>query len=398
MDIRDVINSYLNQYDLDIRKSGYARFTDQKCTPDVVSFVADCITNIVATKPTFTMYDIWQSQYFIRNARVIFNKPWANDSRARHEYDKVLAQPLNLLAYSHILKVVSVGQPKEYVVDNEYLLDYISRRDNNAYEFLYCYLYKVMSDSGFMRYIDEYASSCFHNLETARAELYSRFVKLIDGNTPTHSTLDIRRIFHKIINVFACKYSIPGSKGNDAMVFSDLMYNRINARDIHKKKEITRQEADGIRTAQIDEEHMIAVSQYYIQKAIKQIKKIESSSEVHDSFGRGEATQVHHIFPKNEFPSIASSLENLILLTPTQHFTKAHPNNHTQIIDLDYQRICLLAKADSIKASIEKAGELYYRKASFVDVLNQGFDINLSTKLSYNELKDSINAQYRIMI
>ena len=30
---------------------------------------------------------------------------------------------------------------------------------------------------------------------------------------------------------------------------------------------------------------------------------------------------MHHIFPANEFPSIADYLENLIALTPTQHFT-----------------------------------------------------------------------------
>ena len=41
--MREEITAYLNQFDLDIRKSRDARFMDQKCTPDVVCFIADCI-------------------------------------------------------------------------------------------------------------------------------------------------------------------------------------------------------------------------------------------------------------------------------------------------------------------------------------------------------------------
>lgn len=49
--MRNIINEYLSQFDLDIRKSHDARFVDQKCTPDIVCFMADCVMNMVATKP-----------------------------------------------------------------------------------------------------------------------------------------------------------------------------------------------------------------------------------------------------------------------------------------------------------------------------------------------------------
>ena len=55
--MRDQITSYLNQFDLDVRKSGDARFMDQKCTPDVVCFIADCIINAVDTTHEFTVLD-----------------------------------------------------------------------------------------------------------------------------------------------------------------------------------------------------------------------------------------------------------------------------------------------------------------------------------------------------
>lgn len=393
MDVRDIINNHLDKYDFDIRKSKYARFSDQKCTPDIVSFVADCIMNIIAEKPEFTLYDIWDSQYFIRHTRVLFNKPFGDDTRSQNEYDKVLAQPINLLRYAHILKDVGIQNRRTLLtVDNEKLLDYISRRDSSAYEFLYCYFQKVLSDSGFIKYIEEYREHCWKNVKVAREELYHKFYLLIDGNTPTHSATDITRIFHKIINIFACEYGIPGSKGVDRMAYSDLMYNRTNARDFGKDKSVSRQEAIEYTIA---ENRLADISNYYVQKAIKTIKQIEERSEVRDAYSSGNATQVHHIFPKHQHPQLAGTLENLILLTPTQHFTKAHPNNNTHIIDVPYQKVCLLSKVDSVEESIRLCGEQYYRKASMVDVVNQGLNIDLSTKVSFTELKEAINYQYR---
>lgn len=127
--MRNVINEYLSQFDLDVRKSHDARFVDQKCTPDIVCFMADCVMNMVATKPVFVINDVWETQYFIQNTRVIFNKPWANDKKAYNEYNKVLSQPLKLLAYAHILNVEMVDGALTFSVANEDLLDYISRKD-----------------------------------------------------------------------------------------------------------------------------------------------------------------------------------------------------------------------------------------------------------------------------
>lgn len=42
----DEITKFLNKYDMDVRKSHDARFMDQKCTPDVVCFIADCLINL----------------------------------------------------------------------------------------------------------------------------------------------------------------------------------------------------------------------------------------------------------------------------------------------------------------------------------------------------------------
>ena len=83
---------------------------------------------------------------------------------------------------------------------------------------------------------------------------------------------------------------------------------------------------------------------------------------------------MHHIFPANEFPEIADYLENLIALTPTQHFSYAHPNNNTQYIDRAYQYLCLIAKTGSIRENlldIDK-GPTIYDFYLYQTVLNTG--------------------------
>lgn len=145
--------------------------------------------------------------------------------------------------------------------------------------------------------------------------------------------------------------------------YTDLMYNRKNWRDLSKDKTISRQEESAESEQNILPD--TAFNAYLVQKAINQIRKMYSESEVKEQWANGEATQIHHIFPKSKFPHLADYLENLIKLTATQHYTKAYLNNKTDSINPDYQLVCLLAKSDSIEKSLKK-NELYYRKESFV--------------------------------
>ncbi len=394
--MREVINTFLEQFDLDVRKSGDARFSDQKCTPDVVCFIADCIMNIIPKGQSFTVNDIWNSQYFIKNAVAVFGKPLPTNPNARHEYDKFIQQPLRLLGYAHVLNVTKVGNANIYSIAHEEMLDYISRRERNTYNFLYCYFQKVMSDSGMWKYFQEFIDKSAQG-EASRTDymfLRDKFIRFMIGNTNINTDIEVRRIFPKILNIFAVDNGICGSERGSIskypFTFSDLMYNRKNWRDINKDKSITRQEAaeDAIDTQQE------AFSQYYIQKAIALIRKIQKESEVHDQWSNGHATHVHHIFPRSQFPQIAYYVENLILLTATQHNTKAHPNNNTHVVDRDYQLVLLLAKSETIENSLRKVGEKYYRKESFVYVINIGLKQDISASLSFNDIRSFLIKLY----
>ena len=379
------ISNFLKQFDLDVRKTNDARFMDQKCTPDVICFIADCIVNVVHGNDAFAVDTIWDSFYFSKNVRAIYNKPFANEQTAHHEYDKFIQQPLRMLASAHVLNIWKDGNKNLYSINNSEILDYIAIKERNAYQFLTIYLEKVLRDSGqwdaFKAYFDAPDKDSYMVLR-------DKFIRFMTGHTAINTAVEVRRIFPKILNVFAVEYHINGSeKGHMsqyAFSFSDLMYNRENWRDVGKDKSETRQQAA------TDEETASAeaFNAYYVQKAISQIRKIhKGQSEVHDQWGTGEATQVHHIFPKSQYPSIATYLENLILLTATQHNTKAHPHNNTQIVDKDYQLVCLLAKSDSIEKSIKKYGETYYNKSLFLYVIYVGLNENILPDTSFDDIR-----------
>ena len=389
------ISKYLNQFDLDVRKSGDARFMDQKCTPDVVCFIADCLMNL-NPQGEFTVQDIWDMSYFIKNASAIFGKPNPKEKSAHSEYDKFIQQPLRMLAYAHVLEIEKRGNINYYSVANWDILDYVATKERNAYNFLYVYITKVLADSNFLRVFEDYRKKAKEGVATKYdfADLKSKYERFIIGNTKINGEVEVRRIFTKVFNVYCCEHGIQGTeKGHQsryAITFSDLMYNRINWRDVDKAKALTRTQAESDDELRRQEEY----DAYQVTKAMNLLRKIQVESEVRDQYGNGEATQVHHIFPKSEFPQIAHYLENLIKLTATQHYTKAHPSNNTQVINRDYQLVCLIAKSNTIEKSLRMYGDKYYRKESFIVVINTGLNKDLSMSLNFEEIRTQLRFLY----
>lgn len=389
------INSYLKSFDLDIRKSHDARFFDQKCTPDVVCFIADCICNL-NPNGEFVVQNIWDMPYFIKNASAIFGKPNPKEKTAHSEYDKFIQQPLRLLAYAHVLNIQKRGNLNYYSIANYDILEYIATKERNTFNFLFIYITKVLADSNFLRVFDSYREKALKGIADKDdfAEVKEKYEKFIIGNTAINKVVEVRRIFTKVFNTYCCEYSIQGTiKGRQsdyAINFSDLMYNRKNWRDVNKAKVLTRTQASTPDEIKQQQEY----DAYQVAKAMNLLRKIQIESEVKDQYGIGEATQVHHIFPKSDFPQIAHYLENLIKLTATQHFTKAHPNNNTHITNRDYQLVCLLAKSNTIENSLKQVGDKFYRKESFIVVINTGLNTDLSLSLSFEQIRTQLRYIY----
>lgn len=389
------LKGYFDKKDLDLRKSKFSRFMDQKVTPDVLCFIADCIVNL-SDNSEFKTKDIWKSDYFVNNTKAIFGKPSPKNEKASSEYDKFIIQPLRMLYYSGILESKQKGQGYIYSVKEPQLLEFISIRERNAYIFLYSYITKVLSDSGLLTYFETFRDKCKD--KSIKKEDYeilkNRFIRFMRGHTPINQNVEIRRIFPKILNVYAVENFINGTeKGHlskHTFNFPDLMYNRQNWRDVGKSKGLTRTESEE-REKTLSQKKDFHI--YLISKAKDRIRRKYNESEVKDSFSKGTASHIHHIFPIADFPQLSALLENLIKLTATQHLEKAHPKGKTQVVNRDYQCVCLLAKSESVEDSLNK-GEFFYSKPQFIYVVNEGLSLSLDNSENFDSIRHEINKAY----
>lgn len=398
------ILKFMDHYNYDIRKSHNARWIDKKCTPDVLCIIADCILEFVNSNPDkeyFSLLDIWHNEYTVQNVESIFKKPNPDEQKARNEYDKFFQQPMEMFANAGILCKKKEGNRNFYKLWNKMLLEYISIREMNSLKFIELYNTKVLKDSGIYSYFEKF----FNNpTNTTYEEMKHEFGRFTVFNTPINGIVECNRIFTKVLNPLAFMKSTFGTeKGrmSKGIITKDmLMYNRNNFRDIYvnKPKEMT----CGEYYESLAEKPNANLIKYQSGKAKKLLRIFNDvfnngESEVQDELAVGHAINMHHIFPENEFQEISGYVENLIALTPSQHFQKAHPDGNTRIIDKGFQQICLLAKADHIEENIKHGQEVIYSFDNFKFVLSVGFDNNEFEEvedMNFYEVVRLINIQY----
>lgn len=390
------IIEFMSNYDYDIRKSHNARWIDQKCTPDVLCIIADCILEFINTseKEWFTSIDIWHNQYTVDNVESIFKKPNPDETKARNEYDKFFQQPMELFANSGILCKEKNGTRNFYKVCSQKLLEYISIREMNALRFLNIYNEKVLRDSGVYNYFENFFNK--PNAETFNT-MKREFGRMTVYNTPINTIVECNRIFTKVLNPMSFMRNTYGAERgyiSKGKITKDmLMYNRLNFRDIgaDKPKEMTRKEY--LET--IDFKPNEKLITYQSNKAKKLLRVFNDTfrnglPEINDKFAEGPVTHMHHIFPVNQFAELCGYVENIIALTPGQHYSEAHPNGNTKIVDKAFQQICLLAKADHIEENIKYGEEVIYSFADFIYVLTIGLDNNEYMQIEDMDFKEII--------
>lgn len=385
------IKNYVTGLDLNVKNLPDARFMDQKCIPDVVSAVSECILMYIGDDDNkeFTKNDIWYSDYAQDLITTSFSKPDLSEASAEKEYDKFFGQPLRLLAYAGVLNRTKKKNKNIYTVARRDILNFISIRERNALSFLYAYLEKLINDNNLMEYFEDFFIKQDNNsLNNLRDKLF----KFYNDNTRVKKQKEPPRIFNKIINIFAyCrkkKGADMGRLSDGIITLYDIRYNKPNWRD-QKEKTMTRQAFKELVAQEAEDK--TSYMHYSIEKAKRFVRTVEADcSEVHRFSPKYSPTQAHHIFMASDFPELADCPENIICLTPNQHYNLAHPNNKTSIIDLDYQIVCLLCKLDSIEINFRN-GKDDYSLSEFVNVLNTGLCTNFfNTQMDYEEVKYGI--------
>lgn len=402
------IEQFINSKNYDIRISGNARWIDQKCTPDVLWSISDFILNYVNNcNEQFTVKDIWSSDYAKLTIAETYSKPGTDEKNAENEYDKVFSQPINLLCYAGILEDISPTSRHLYRIINRDVLEYIARNDIYSLRFLQSYIEKVLRDSELYHYFQsffDYQDSVHY------VQLKDAFIQFYHDYTPVRKDYEPKRIFTKVINPLAYKYSKKGSErgrmSKDIITRSDMMYNQDNFRDVYagKPKNVTRKEW-------LESHPHIDIRRGYFEQMMNKAKRIikdsmnifrnnisELTQFSENHTDNNPATQLHHIFPKNEFPEIMHYLENIVAITPNQHFGFAHPNNNTSIIDLGAQKELLLVKVESIQLNLsDNSEDKIYEFENLLYVLCIGLEDSNMLNIkhgNYDEVVQAINTHY----
>ena len=396
----NLLKQFLEKHSYDIRQTGNGRWIDQKCAPDEVSFVSECVLEYVRESGSqfFQSPDVWKSEFAVAKVQQFFGKPDPLIRSTLDEYNKFFRQPLKMLAAAGVLKENGrINNTIQFEVANADVLAFLARNDWNAYTFLYLYIEKTLRDSGiwdlFATFLDQQTKKNFD-------EMKDGFAAFCKNYTPIRTTVEANRIFAKVLNPIACRYhkagTVAGRMSPMNITFNLLSYNKENWRDMNKPKDVARQD--------YGKPNPQPSAMYFAAKAMDEVKKFnrqfnDGYSEVLGKHSGGEATQMHHIFPRSEFGEIAAFVENIIALTPTQHFTLAHPGNNTSKVDYDFQHSCLLAKNETVRKNVllgyGTQGFYSFDKLAFV--LDVGFGDDYFQNIPQNDfasVRSGIDARF----
>ncbi|WP_262176508.1 hypothetical protein [Saccharococcus sp. Marseille-Q5394] len=383
-----------NNYDIRINKNG--RWIDQKCAWDVVCFVADCIIVYLedgGSQP-FISPHIWHSQYAVDNVQEMFSKPDPTAKSTLDEYNKLFRQPMKMLAAAGVLNEEKKGASILFSVNRMDILEFIALREKNAREFLCNYIVKTLKDSDLWD-----AFELFFEKQTVESfrELKNTFTTFSIDNTPINTPVEASRIFSKVLNPLAFRYKKKGTDrgflSKDIITLDKIAYNQSNWRDEYSGKSKTVARGDYIPPVEASNTYS-----YRVERAKKTLRRFNdkynnSQSEVvNERYDGIKASYMHHIFPQYSHPEIADYTENLIALTSEQHYTYAHPDGNTRLIDEAYQYTCLIEKTDRIKRNLESKDQMIiYTFDNFKYVLDKGFKSDVFSTIEEHDFTAILN-------
>lgn len=342
---------------------GGARWFDQKVTFDNFFVVAKAVNLSIQTDELwFDRFDIQSSPYLAQELKREYGKPDIDDIFAANEYDKFISQNLNVLANGGVLYSKRKGSRVYQVSDREMLRE-ICQSERNARTFLIAYLEAILKGFNwwyaFEAYAERQTSEAFADLKASFEDLLVQTMGLGTRQT-SNPSVESGRIFAKVLNLLAFQYGVKGAEKGRMMssipTRLDLSYNRTNFRDQASGK-------DKGQTRKVYEKSLevsyALKPQTNLTKIMRDVQKYHHRQSEVPTNSISTACHVHHIFPRSKYPEYADLKENMICLTPGQHYGEAHPKGNTREVDVMYQKTCLFHKLDSVRKSIENGDGFY---------------------------------------
>ena len=228
----NLLSNFIASQNYDIRISRNGRWIDQKCAPDEISFVANCVVKYLDTHniTSFDSPSIWRSSFASANVQGVFTKPDPKNVLATDEYNKFFRQPLKMFSAAGIL---SESRPRGnkivFSVRNKPALEFIAQNTWNAFEFLCLYIEKTLRDSDLWDSFESFFDAQDSHYYSVVKEAFSQFCYKY---TPINNQKETARIFAKVLNPLALKFKKFGTRGGHIskkkIHLADLSYNREN--------------------------------------------------------------------------------------------------------------------------------------------------------------------------
>lgn len=375
-------NSYKSEIEQSLTNLGRAdvRWLDQKVTFDNLYLIARTVDiSVPDTTTWFHWEDLARSGSLQQTVTREYGKPKLESLDAKNEYDKFIGQPLNMLAYAGVLETQKKRRRLYRILDPE-LLRKISASENSARAFLIVYIQSVLKSFGWWHHMERYLAS--EQSQQDMKDLKRSFLVLLQetmgiGTRGTKTPeIEVNRIFPKMLNPICFDLGARGVEQGHVMKTIpskfDLIYNRPNFRDkVSGKVKSETRKTHAVRI-ELEAKNLPAPSRP--SSVAAKVQKYQGYISEADPSNRTKAVHVHHIFPKAEYPELADQPENMIVLTPGQHYSEAHVDGNTREIDPVNQKVYLFSKLQSVKSSVEKEDGMY-SYAGIARVLEIGYGI-----------------------
>lgn len=386
---------------------------DQKCTFDTLHFISKCLVNFKnKNQMIITINDFFNDEYtkkLLKDKTSSNGKALVDKNKTQKEYDKLFGNILETLAYANILEKQIFKHKKIFKIKNSEILTLLSNDEMLCVIFISYFVFNLIKkDENIVNSLEKLIKNKFNN--NLKYDLKNNIINWINKYSNRSSYNEQKNISLKIINPLYYLFELPKFKSNKHNKFItqslyDLSYFRVHVRDKLKPKDKlwTRKEYNNnkledyyFQNESNKNKNLAKNNNIKYNQLTKDIKNFISEYDFPNSNEILESCHVHHIYPLNFwdynfidkewcFPNM---IENLIILSQTQHYNIAHKKNNTKTINEKFLNIILISQFNKINEYIKNnIGDYsYYRFYRLCCLIYDLSPINFVDKTNKNEI------------
>ena len=339
---------------------------DQKCTFDILNLNSKCLVNFYEQgKKEVCINDFILSEYskFIYQNKTSHNGKAILRNETYKEYDKIFGNTLEMLAYANIIEKIKKKKVRYFKITNINLIKKLANSEDACIAFICHYVWLlVKNDLQIVDLLFKMANDPYNKNLKNKFKLST--INWIKNNS--NRDKDSSQISQKINNPLFYLFELKKYHSNKkTKIFNqglnDLSYFRIHVRDKNKKSGLTRKENKNliINENECNEESYSKIKKvileaniFYCEElgiSLKNVSEYSKKNECNDSL------HVHHIWPQSFWDPEKKDqwihknmYENLIVLSPNEHYGIAHEKN-TKYLNQENLNDILICQYEKIR-------------------------------------------------